>query len=175
MTLVGIISDTHGRLDAGAAAALAAADHIIHAGDIGDPGILRELEALAPTTAVLGNNDFDEYGSRVAARACPVIDGVRFLVAHYPHDVRIGFGGAKLAPGEPIPRVCVHGHTHVPRLDSGAAARPADYVICPGSASRPRGGAGRSVGFARVHDGRVLGVRIETLRGEVILQAGEVW
>ncbi|WP_165044443.1 metallophosphoesterase family protein [Adlercreutzia sp. ZJ138] len=175
MTLVGIISDTHGRLDAAAASAMATADYIIHAGDIGDPGILRELEALAPTTAVLGNNDFGEYGSNVRSRACPVIDGVRFLVAHYPHDVRIGFGGAKLAPGEPIPRVCVHGHTHTPRLDTGAAARPADYVICPGSASRPRGGMSRSVGFVHVHDGHVLGVRIETLRGAVIMQTGEMW
>ncbi|WP_165247175.1 metallophosphoesterase family protein [Adlercreutzia sp. ZJ141] len=175
MTLVGIISDTHGRLDTAAATAMAAADRIIHAGDIGDPRILHELEALAPTTAVLGNNDYDEYGSHVGPRACPVIDGVRFLVAHYPHDVRIGFGGAKLEPGEPIPRVCVHGHTHTPRLDTGAAARPADYMICPGSASRPRSGMSRSVGFVHVHDGHVLGVRIETLRGAVIMQTGEMW
>ena len=114
MTVIGLISDTHGRLPDEALAAMADVDHIIHAGDIGGPEILHALEALAPTTAVLGNNDFDEYGSRVGRFAHPVIDGVRFLVAHYPRDVQIGFNGcAGLAAGDPIPQVCVHGHTHV--------------------------------------------------------------
>ena len=45
MKTVGVISDTHGRLDERAFAELADCDHIIHAGDIGDPAILRELEA----------------------------------------------------------------------------------------------------------------------------------
>ena len=93
MTVIGLISDTHGRLPDEALAAMADVDHIIHAGDIGGPEILHALEALAPTTAVLGNNDFDEYGSRVGRFAHPVIDGVRFLVAHYPRDVQIGFNG----------------------------------------------------------------------------------
>ena len=79
-TSIGIISDTHGTLSDSALALLAEVDHIIHAGDIGGPDILRMLSALAPTTAVLGNNDFDEYGSSVGRFAHPVIDGVRFLV-----------------------------------------------------------------------------------------------
>ena len=114
MTVIGIISDTHGQLSEAAFAALADSDHIIHAGDIGNPAILRELETLAPVTAVLGNNDFDEYGQAVGRFARPVIDGVRFLVAHYPRDVKISFAGSgALAPGDPIPQVCVHGHTPV--------------------------------------------------------------
>ena len=96
MTVIGLISDTHGQLPDEALAAMADVDHIIHAGDIGGPEILHALEALAPTTAVLGNNDFDEYGSRVSRFAHPVIDGVRFLVAHYPRDVQIGFNGLSL-------------------------------------------------------------------------------
>lgn len=81
---IGIISDTHGSLDPRAYAALADCDHIIHAGDICGPAILRELETLAPVTAVLGNNDFDEYGSEVGHFAHPVLGGVRFLVGHKP-------------------------------------------------------------------------------------------
>ena len=50
MTVIGIISDTHGQLSEAAYAALADSDHIIHAGDIGNPPILRELETLAGTT-----------------------------------------------------------------------------------------------------------------------------
>lgn len=78
MLRIGIISDTHGTLDPRAYAALADCEHIIHAGDIGGVAILRELETLAPVTAVLGNNDFDEYGSAVGHFAHPVLDGVRF-------------------------------------------------------------------------------------------------
>lgn len=174
MTVVGIISDTHGHVSDQALAALADVDHIIHAGDIGGPSVLHELEALAPTTAVLGNNDFDEYGSRVGRFAHPVIDGVHFLVAHYPRDVRIGFNGcAGLAAGDPIPQVCVHGHTHVPELVSGKDARPADYVVCPGAVFRPRGGFPRSIGRLTVEGGRVLSTRVESLDGNVLLEAGQ--
>lgn len=170
MTQVGIISDTHGTLDARAYAALADCDHIIHAGDIGGLPILRELETLAPVTAVLGNNDYPEYGSAVQRFAHPVVDGVRFLVAHYPQDVRITYAGSSaLAPGDPIPQVCVHGHTHVPKLETGREARPADVLLCPGSAFRPRGGFPRCIAKMHVSEGRVLRVSIESLDGDVVL------
>ena len=139
MLRIGIISDTHGTLDPRAYAALADCEHIIHAGDIGGVAILRELETLAPVTAVLGNNDFDEYGSAVGHFAHPVLDGVRFLVGHKPGDVRISFAGsAALAPGDPLPDVIVHGHTHVPELKTGSDARPAGIYLCPGAVYRPR-------------------------------------
>lgn len=170
MTLVGVISDTHGSLHEQAYAALADCDHIIHAGDIGGPHILRELETLAPVTAVLGNNDFSEYGYRAQRFAHPVIEGVKFLVAHFPHDVEItAFGGPGLAPGDPIPDLCIHGHTHVPRLDYGAAARPASYILNPGSASWPRGGHQRSIAKISIVDSRIEYIRIETLRGKEIM------
>ena len=171
MTLIGILSDTHGHLDERAYASLAECDRIIHAGDIGGPHILRELETLAPVTAVLGNNDFDEYGSQVSRYAHPVIDGVRFLVAHYPRDVRIGFNGcAGLSAGDPLPHVCVHGHTHVPLLETGPDARPANVLLCPGSVFRPRSGSPRCLAKMRVEEGRILGVRIEDLQGNVLLE-----
>lgn len=176
MALVGLISDTHGRLDERAMGAFVEAqvDHIIHAGDICGPDILHELETVAPVTAVLGNNDFDEYGANVRRFAHPVIEGVRFLVAHYPHDVRIGpHGCAGIAPGDPIPQVCVHGHTHVPELVTGPQARPANLLVCPGSAFRPRGGFPRCIGFIEVVDARIEAARIESLDGDVIFAMGK--
>lgn len=171
MTLVGIVSDTHGRLPLRAYDALAASDAIIHAGDIGDPAILRDLRTLAPVHTVLGNNDFPEYGDEVGRFATPVIDGVRFLVAHYPHAVRIGpHGCAAVAPGDPLPEACVHGHTHVPCITVGKEARPASLVLCPGSASRPRGGFPVSVAFVEVEAGRLLAARVEALDGAVLLE-----
>ena len=170
MALVGIISDTHGRLHERAYAALAECDLIVHAGDIGGPHIIRELETLAPVAAVLGNNDYQEYGPRVGCFARPCVEGVRFLVAHYPQDVRVNALGCPAAsPGDPIPDVCVHGHTHVSRLEYGKQARPASFIVNPGSASRPRGGNPRSIAKMLVEGGRVRWCRIEALTGEVLL------
>ena len=160
--VVGVISDTHGRLHERAYEALAGCDHIIHAGDICDPGILRELETIAQVTAVLGNNDFNEYGSQVQRFARPVIGQVKFLVAHFPQDVRI-------RPGDAVPDVCIHGHTHVPRIAYGADARPASYVVCPGSASYPRGGFERTIAKIELESACVQSIRIETLGGKTIM------
>ena len=140
-TLIGLISDTHGHLSDEAYAAMADVDAIIHAGDIGGPEVLRMLETLAPVTAVLGNNDFDEYGPAVGRFAHPVIDGVRFLVAHKPADVLIGFNGcAGLAAGDPIPQVRMHGHTHV----LAAREMGGHIYLNPGSVSLPKEGNPRS-------------------------------
>lgn len=173
-TLIGLISDTHGHLSDQAYAAMADVDAIIHAGDIGGPQVLRALEALAPVTAVLGNNDFDEYGPSVGRYAHPVIDGVRFLVAHKPNDVLISFNGCPgLAAGDSIPQVRMHGHTHVPKLVADREARPAELLINPGAVFRPRSDMGRTVGKMLVEDGRILGARIETLGGSPLVSMGE--
>lgn len=174
MTLVGVISDTHGRLDRKAYEALADCDHIIHAGDICNPATLRELKTLAPVTAVLGNNDFSDYGESVGRFARPEIDGVRFLVAHYPRDVRISaFGTGALAPGDPIPDVCIHGHTHIPRLEYGKEARPAQFILCPGSASYPRAGNDRTIAKIEIENHQVKSIRIETIKGRVLKKVGK--
>jgi hypothetical protein len=54
---VGVISDTHGLLRPEALTALQGAEHILHAGDVGDPAILDALRAIAPVTAIRGNID----------------------------------------------------------------------------------------------------------------------
>ncbi|MCL2889508.1 MAG: metallophosphatase family protein [Eggerthellaceae bacterium] len=162
--LVGVISDTHGRLPHAAFAALAECDYIIHAGDIGGPSILRSLESLATVYAVLGNNDYNEYGEKVGRFARPVILGVRFLVAHYPQDVSIGWKTSPgLGPGDPVPQVCVHGHTHVSKIVTGKDASPAQYIICPGSVFRPRAGSRPSVAKLQLVSGRVGKAWIEEI------------
>jgi len=54
---LGVIADTHGLLRPEVFQAFAKVDHILHAGDVGPPDLLTELEALAPVTAVYGNTD----------------------------------------------------------------------------------------------------------------------
>jgi putative phosphoesterase len=67
---VGIISDTHGLLRPEAVAALKDSQLILHAGDVGDAGILERLRAIAPTVAVRGNVDTSAW-----AKELPVTEG----------------------------------------------------------------------------------------------------
>jgi uncharacterized protein len=63
--IVGILSDTHDRVDAAAAAiaALKAAgtEYFLHCGDVGGEGVLDELAGLR-AAFVWGNNDWDRAG-----------------------------------------------------------------------------------------------------------------
>ncbi|PXC09697.1 YfcE family phosphodiesterase, partial [Pseudomonas aeruginosa] len=54
---IGLIADTHGLLRPEALERLRGCDQLIHAGDIGKPEILAELERLVPLSVVRGNND----------------------------------------------------------------------------------------------------------------------
>ena len=87
-------------------------------------------------------------------------------------DARPGSGA--LAPGSPIPDICVHGHTHLPRLEYGKAARPASYVLNPGSASLPRGGFPRSIAKVNLVNSQIRGIWIESLTGEIIMSLGDL-
>jgi len=73
-TVIGVVSDTHGLLRPEALRRLRGVDRIVHAGDIGTPGVLRALEAIAPVTAVRGNNDRGAW-----ARALPETTTLTFL------------------------------------------------------------------------------------------------
>ena len=150
--LVGIISDTHGRLPEQVFETFAGVDYIIHAGDIGRESVLWELEAIAPTFACLGNNDWQDYGSAVRHEIHPVIGGVDIAVTHFPEDA------VALARTKSYGLV-VHGHTHVPRDIVVGGCR----VINPGSATRPRGGSCRQCVTVRIENGVVGPVKTHLL------------
>jgi uncharacterized protein len=71
MTVVGIISDTHGLLRPEAVLALTGSDLILHAGDIGPPDILGRLREIAPVTAVRGNVDTDAWAQQLPRKLSP--------------------------------------------------------------------------------------------------------
>ena len=112
-SFVGVISDTHGLVRPQALAALAGAERIIHAGDIGRPAVLTALETIAPVVAVRGNNDQDAWAAAIPETAVVEVDGLRLYVLH---DVKTldfdpataGFSGV----------IC--GHSHRPRLEQQA-------------------------------------------------------
>jgi uncharacterized protein len=152
---VGLISDTHGTVAAGALEALAGVDRILHAGDVGSPAVIAALERIAPVVAVRGNTDHEGmFRAPLPPFAFADVRGVRFAVTH--------IRGRAITIEQARRRGCdvyVFGHTHVAEAheDDGL------WIVNPGSASRPRGGSAQSVAVVDVSAGVVLGVELVTL------------
>ena len=135
---IGIISDTHGSLPAAVFEVFSGVDHIIHAGDIGGQWLLDELELIAPVTAVYGNCDYPGDYLTATETASVTLAGQRFYIAHIPAQIKLALSGrGDIKPGSPLPHICVHGHTHVPRNEYQGAV----LMLNPGSPVRPREGS----------------------------------
>jgi putative phosphoesterase len=102
-------------------------NHIIHGGDIGAPAILQALSAIAPVTAVRGNNDKGEWAQALAEAAFVQLGGVLVYVLH-------DLARLDIEPTAAGVRVVVSGHSHRPRIEQ----RDAVLYINPGSAGRRR-------------------------------------
>ncbi|HXW22546.1 MAG TPA: metallophosphoesterase family protein [Rhodomicrobium sp.] len=139
MTLVGLISDTHGLLRLEVVAALAGVDHIIHAGDVGKLEIMDELRAIAPVTAVRGNVDTDEWAERLPISIAVSIEGFNIFILHALDMLNVNPKAANIA-------VVVSGHTH------RAIVETYDDVLYvnPGSAGPRRFSLPVSIGFLRL-------------------------
>lgn len=167
MKTIGIISDTHNKLPEEAIELFAKSDRIIHAGDICRPDILWQLECAAPLVAVLGNNDHADFGASVNPQASFVEEGVRFVITHESRHLK-GALQSYADDGDGTV-VAVHGHTHVPKIETGDNSPLYDYLVCPGAVNRSREALGRrTIAFVDVEDGRVLDIRIVDLNGNVI-------
>lgn len=148
---VGVISDTHGVLRPEAVRALRGVDHIVHAGDIGTPDVLRALRALAPVTAVRGNNDRGGWARALRETATLEIGGARL---HVVHDV----GDLTVDPTTAGIDVVIAGHSHRPSL----ARRDGVLFLNPGSAGPRRFTLPISVATLTAREGRVR-ARLVTL------------
>lgn len=144
---IGIISDTHGFLDPRVEAIFAGVDHILHAGDIGNPMIELELKFLAPVTLVLGNNDPDLSFQETEI---VTLADKKFLLHHIVNPRALS-DPMKARLRRDRPDVVVFGHTHkkFAELVEGA------FFFNPGYAGKPKFGAERSVGLIHV-DGVAL-------------------
>lgn len=123
---IGVISDTHGLLRREAVAALDGCDLILHAGDVGAPGILDDLRAVAPLRVVRGNVDGGQLRSLPLTEAVEV-EGHLIYMIHILEDLDLDPVAAGVA-------LLVHGHTHRPRIDRHAGVP----VLNPGSAGPRR-------------------------------------
>jgi len=84
MPRIGVISDTHGLVRPEALRALAGADLIVHAGDVGTPEVLEALRAVAPVVAVRGNNDRGRWARALAETEVVERSGRSLYVLHDP-------------------------------------------------------------------------------------------
>jgi putative phosphoesterase len=141
---IALISDTHGLLRPEALDFVRSADHIVHAGDICDPAILEALAAIAPLTAVRGNNDHGAWAERLPATALLPLGDVLLYAIHDLAEI-------DLDPPAAGVHAVVSGHSHKPLVRT----RDGVVYVNPGSAGPRRFKLPISVGELLVADGAV--------------------
>ena len=142
--LVGVISDTHGLLRPEAVATLKDADHILHAGDVGDEEILVRLRHIAPVTTIRGNIDHSGPCAQLPETEFVELGGVNIYMLHDRNALDLDPRAAGIA-------AVVSGHSHQPLIE-----RVKDVLYFnPGSAGPRRFSLPVSVGFLEIRNGKI--------------------
>lgn len=124
---IGLISDTHGLLRKEAVDALRDSELILHAGDVGNPEILEELQKLARVVAVRGNVDTHPWAETLGETVVVEEGGVSIYMLH---DVK----ALDLDPAAAGFQIVVSGHSH----KAWKTERDGVLYINPGSAGPRR-------------------------------------
>jgi uncharacterized protein len=124
---VGVISDTHGLVRPSAKEFLQGSDLIIHGGDICDADVLTELSAIAPVTAVRGNNDKGAWADKLQETEFIQVGEIFIYVIHDLAELDIDPEAAGVS-------VVVSGHSHRPRIEQKGRV----LYLNPGSAGPRR-------------------------------------
>ena len=146
--MIGLISDTHGRVRPQLADVFAGVDCIVHAGDVGDAAVLRALTAIAPVEAVSGNVDDRHDPSLPRARTLPV----NGRTLHVSHGDELGSPTPDALLARYAADILVYGHTHRALLFRAPDGR---VVVNPGSAGPARFNLKPSVAILDVDNGKV--------------------
>jgi uncharacterized protein len=151
--LIAILADTHmprrdRRLPAACVERLAAADLVLHAGDVMTEGALAEIEAVGtPLLAVHGNVDCAALRRRLPAERVIGAEGVRIGMVH---DAGRAAGRLeRLRRRFPDAAAVVFGHSHLPLHEQSGRFQ----IFNPGSPTERRGAPTRSMGLARAERG----------------------
>jgi len=142
--IIGVISDTHGLLRPEAVELLRGSEHIIHAGDIGAPQIIPELEKIAPVTAIRGNVDTQPWAHKFAETEVIELGGIFLYVIHDANALDLNPKAAGFA-------VVISGHSHKPSQQ----VKDGVLYFNPGSAGPRRFKLPISVGRLVIDGGKV--------------------
>jgi len=163
--MIAIISDTHmpkggRRLPGACRARLAAAEAIVHAGDLSTLAVLDELRAIGPpVTAVHGN--VDDAAARAALPQTAVVSlGARRIAVL--HDAGPATGRlARMRRRFPDADAVIFGHSHIPLLESTPDG--AFSIVNPGSPTERRRAPAHTMALAELDDGGALRFQIVAL------------
>jgi len=147
---IGVISDTHGLLRPEVHEAFHDVDRIIHAGDIGNENILRDLGKIAPVTAVRGNMDRDEMAFKLHLTETVELNDMLLYVIHDIDRLDID-------PKVSRVKVVIFGHSHKPTVHKHNGV----LYINPGSAGPRRFSLPISVGLLHIND---KGIKAELIK-----------
>jgi uncharacterized protein len=150
--MIGVISDTHGRLRPQAIEALRGVEHILHAGDVGDPKILDALRAVAPVTAISGNIDVGGPCGFLPPTEVITLHGHTFYMLHDRHALDLDPAAAGFS-------AVISGHSHKPLIEW----RKGVLYMNPGSAGPRRFSLPISLGLLKIEGGS-LEPQLVTLR-----------
>ncbi len=150
MTILGVISDTHGLLRPEALEALRDVAHILHAGDVGAPEILDRLREIAPVTVVRGNVDQENWAKKLPQTEVLQIENTSIYMLHILAELDLKPDAAGFA-------AVVYGHSHVPKSE----VKNGVLYFNPGSAGPRRFKLPVTVGKLMVEGGTVRGEIIE--------------
>jgi putative phosphoesterase len=150
--LIGVISDTHGRIPSGLPKAFEGVDLIIHAGDIGDEKVLDKLSKIAPVVAIRGNMDFGRWANKLPRSEIIEIGQIILYVLHIANRV-------DTEPAKTGFKAIISGHTHHP----DTYEKNGITFLNPGSASYPKFGNPASVALLQLQRD-VLSARIIELK-----------
>jgi putative phosphoesterase len=146
---IGVISDTHGRLDKQVLSLFAGVSRIIHAGDIGDEELVWELEKVAPVIAVRGNNDANTMcfpNERMA-----VVEGRTFYVRHQFATVEKMNAAQQRIIEQRMPEAVIFGHSHKAYIGQWRGT----LLFNPGGAGPKRFNLPRTVGLLELREDHI--------------------
>jgi putative phosphoesterase len=155
MTIVGVISDTHGLLRPEAVEALRGVSLILHAGDVGTREVLEKLREIAPVTAVRGNVDRGAWASSLQHSEVIESEGVSIYMLHILDQLDLKPEAAGFS-------AVVYGHSHKPACE----VRNGVLYCNPGSAGPRRFKLPVTVGRLVVEGGMVHGEIVKLTESE---------
>jgi hypothetical protein len=141
---IGVISDTHGLLRTEAVEALRGSEVILHAGDVGEPEVLRQLKRIAPVVAVRGNVDDEPWAKRLQPTEMIERERQAIYILHRIADLDLKPEAAGVA-------AVIYGHSHQPLIEW----RNGVLYFNPGSAGPRRFSLPVTVGRIEIVNGEL--------------------